>query len=311
MRRGELSGDDREDAKAPEPVSAVRALLADIVDYAGLFPPASLDMATAVRNYLAYRNDSASWMLGRFVVPVVRLGELRSELSRYSVGEPMAISATGGGDVDADTEAARVFNRANTGVARVEAIEARLTTREVIERAGGAVRGEFDLFAEIPADPDPETLIAAISRVGIAAKIRTGGTTPDAFPSASHVVRFIRRCLEAGIRFKATAGLHHPLRAEYPLTYEAAAPRGVMFGYLNVFVAAAFMRNGMTDAEAERVLSEGDRDTFHITADTIVWEGHTLTAEDLRRVRDGFAVSFGSCSFREPVDELRAISAFA
>jgi hypothetical protein len=122
-------------------------------------------------------------------------------------------------------------------------------------------------------------------------------------------VRFIRRCLEAGIRFKATAGLHHPLRAEYPLTYEVAAPRGVMFGYLNVFVAAALMRHGLTDAEAERVLSERDRDAFHITGDRIAWEGHTLTADDLRRVRDEVAVSFGSCSFREPVDELHAISA--
>jgi len=290
-------------------VTAVRALLADIVDYAGLFPPASLDMATAVRNYLAYRGETTSWMLGRFVVPVARLDELRSELVRHPVSERVSISATAGGDVEADIETARAFNRATIGIARVEVIEARFSTAEAIERGGRAARREFDLFAEIPADPDPEALVAAISRVGCAAKIRTGGTTPDAFPSASIVVRFIRRCLEAGIRFKATAGLHHPLRAEYPLTYEVAAPRGVMFGYLNVFVAAALMRHGLTDAEAERVLSERDRDAFDITGDRIAWEGHTLTADDLRRVRDEVAVSFGSCSFREPVDELHAISA--
>ena len=35
-------------------VSALRALLDGIVDYAGLFPPAALDMSTAVRNYASY-----------------------------------------------------------------------------------------------------------------------------------------------------------------------------------------------------------------------------------------------------------------
>jgi hypothetical protein len=292
-------------------VNAVRALLANIVDYAGLFPPASLEMRVAVRNYLAYRGEAASWMLGRFVAPVARLDELRSELERQSVDEALAISATAGTDVEADIEGARAFNAASVGLARVDVVEGRFGSPETIERAGSAARGEFDLFAEIAADPDPRTLIAAIARAGIAAKIRTGGTKADAFPSAAHVVRFIRRCLEAGVRFKATAGLHHPLRAEYPLTYEMAAPRGVMFGYLNVFVAAALMRNGLPDADAERVLRERDRSKFDMSEDAIEWEGHTLTSDDLRQVRRGFAVSFGSCSFREPVDELHAISAFS
>ena len=292
-------------------MTAVRALLSDIVDYAGLFPPASLDMATAVQNYLAYRGETSSWMLGRFVAPVARLAELRSELERHSFLEAVAVSATAGIDIEADIVAARAFNRASLGVARVEVIEARLSTPESIEGVGRAGRGEFDLFAEVPVDPDPKTLIAAVARAGIAAKVRTGGTTADAFPSAANVVRFIRRCLDAGVRFKATAGLHHPVGAEYPLTYEVGAPKGVMFGYLNVFVTAALMRNGLSDADAERVLNERDRSRFEISAETIEWEGHSLAADELRRVRDGFAVSFGSCSFREPVDEFHAISSLS
>ena len=292
-------------------MTAVRALLGHIVDYAGLFPPATLDMPTAVGNYLMYRGDASSWMLGRFVAPIARLGELRSALERHSLGEALPVSATAGTDVEADIRTARAFNRANIGFARIEVIEARLPTEEAIEKAGRGVQGEFDVFAEIPAEPDPKTLIAAVARAGIAAKIRTGGTTADAFPSAASVVRFIRRCLEEGVRFKATAGLHHPLRDEYPLTYETAAPTGVMFGYLNVFVAAALMRNGLSDADAERLLNERDRNRFDVTDASIGWEGHSLTADELRQVREGFAVSFGSCSFREPVDELHAISSFS
>jgi len=291
-------------------MTAVRALLANIVDYAGLFPPAALDMPTAVRNYLAYRDEGSAWMLGRFVAPVARLGELRSALERHALSEAVSVSATAGADVEADIATARAFNRVNRGFASVDVIEARLSTSETIEAAARAARGEFDLFAEVPA-PDPGTLIEAVARAGIAAKLRTGGTTVDAFPTAANVVRFIRRCLDAGVRFKATAGLHHPLRAEYPLTYDAIAPKGTMFGYLNVFVTAALMRNGLTDADAERVLNERDRSRFEITADSIGWEGHSLTPEQLRDVRDRFAVSFGSCSFREPVDELHAISALS
>jgi hypothetical protein len=292
-------------------MTGVRALLANIVDYAGLFPPASLEMSAALRNYLAYRGEAASWMLGRFIVPVARLGELRSELELHTLGEAIAMSAIAGVDVDRDIEAARAFNRVNAGLARVEAIEARFTAPDAIERVGRSARGEFDFFAEVPIDPDPQSLIASIARTGVAAKIRTGGTTADAFPSAPQVVRFIRRCLEERVRFKATAGLHHPLRAEYALTYELSAPKGVMFGYLNVFIAAALMRNGLSDADAERLLNERDHRRFQIAPDAIRWQGHSLSENDLREARRGFAVSFGSCSFREPVDELHAISSFS
>jgi hypothetical protein len=288
-------------------MTAIRALLSNIVDYAGLFPPASLDMPTAVRNYIDYRSDPSSWMLGRFVAPIARLGEVLSELQRFSLERPVEISGTAGSDVAGDIAGAFAFNAANS-LGRVEIVEARFATPEAIESAADAARGEFELFAEVPSDEDPKTLIDAVARAGISAKIRTGGTTADAFPSAANVVRFIRRCLEAGVPFKATAGLHHPVRAEYPLTYAVDAPRGVMFGYLNVFVAAALMRDGLGDADAERVLNERDRGKFHIGAERIGWDGQSLDADDLRRVRDGFAVSFGSCSFREPVDELNAIS---
>jgi len=228
-----------------------------------------------------------------------------------SIDRAVAISATAGADFDGEIVAARMFNREAVGVARVEVIEGRLSTPDAIERAAAAARGEFDLFAEVPIDSDPKTLIDAVARAGIAAKIRTGGTTPDAFPSATNVVRFIRRCLEAGVRFKATAGLHHPIRAEYPLTYEVLAPRGVMFGYLNVFVAAALMRKGLADVDVERALTDQDRTKFEIGSETISWEGHSLSARELEQLRDGFAISFGSCSFREPVDELHAISSLS
>ena len=57
------------------PKESVRTLLAEIIDYAGLFPPSQITMQEAVINFATYRNSNYSWMLGRFVLPVARLDE--------------------------------------------------------------------------------------------------------------------------------------------------------------------------------------------------------------------------------------------
>jgi hypothetical protein len=287
---------------------ALRELLGGIVDYAGLFPPAALDMPAAVRNYASYRDDPGAWMLGRFVLPVARFGEFADVQTSLapSVTVPWRVSALLGADARVDIARVQAFNATQAGRAVVDSLEGKFTTPSEIETAAGMLKAGLQLYAEIPLDRDPTPLLAAVKRAGIRAKMRTGGIVADAVPAPSLVVRFMRACLDANVTFKATAGLHHPLRAEYPLTYDAGAASGVMFGYLNVFLAAAFMANGASDADAVGVLEERDPSAFSFDGE-IRWRGHALSATHARDVRDRVAVSFGSCSFREPVDELRAL----
>lgn len=287
-------------------MNALRPLLSGIVDYAGLFPPAGLGMADAVRNYAEYLTGSDRWMLGRFVVPVSRLGELETELEVLDVDEPWPIAALLGSDVAADVARVREFNDRQSGRATVDTLEGKFATPEAIADAVRTAGCEFAMFVEIPSAGDPRPLIQAMHEAGANAKIRTGGLTPDAFPPAADVVRFIRSCVEEHVLFKATAGLHHPLRAEFRLTYEPNAPRGVMYGYLNVFLTAA-MISQLTDAEAVALLDERDPRAFQITRDAVRWRGHELRPDELGAARDVIAASFGSCSFREPVDELRSL----
>jgi hypothetical protein len=291
-------------------VNALRTLLDGIVDYAGLFPPASLDLPAAVRNYASYREDHDSWMLGRFVIPATRLAELDSE----PVGLPESpkrawrLAALVGADIEADVARSREFNASHRGRAVVDVLEMKATSPDAIHGVASAAGHDFTTFVELATASELEPLIVAVKEHGFGAKIRTGGVVADAFPSAELVVRFIRACLRAGVPFKATAGLHHPVRAAYRLTYDAGAPTVVMFGYLNVFLAAALMANGMSDADAVQALNERDADAFELRGDVVGWRGRTLTADAIRHVREGVAVSFGSCSFREPVDELRALT---
>jgi hypothetical protein len=304
-----VQGHDREDEKEAADMTALRALLGGIVDYAGLFPPAALDMATAVRNYATYRREPQAWMLGRFVVPVARLREfLDARAGSPDRGDAAwPLSALLGADPVADVAAAHAFNRSHGDLAVIDSLEGKLSTPDEIERVARAAGAGVSLFVELPADRDPKELIAAVHRVGAHGKIRTGGVTAAAIPNATEVVRFIRACLDAGVSFKATAGLHHPIRAEYRLTYDASSPTGVMFGYLNVFLASALLAQGATDAEAACLLEERDPHAFGIGDDAIEWRGHVVRAAQAASVRERVALSFGSCSFREPVDELQML----
>jgi len=139
-----------------------------------------------------------------------------------------------------------------------------------------------------------------IQRRGLRAKIRTGGVTPDAFPPIDDVATFIRACVAKGIAFKATAGLHHPLRCVKALTDEPNAPIGTMHGFLNVFLAAA-----MPD-HAEAILAETDPRAFAFDDGGAAWRDHRVSVEDLATMRE-LAISFGSCSFEEPIGDLQQL----
>jgi hypothetical protein len=286
----------------------LRALTAGLVDYAGLFPPASLGMAEAVANHAAYLGAPEAWMLGRFVAPVTRLGELAAESSRAgsSAAAPWRIAAIGSGDPAADGQVVRDFNARQADFV-VDVVEHRAATVDAVCGAARATPAGVTLYAELPLADEPRPLLEAVKGVGARAKVRTGGITPDAFPAAPALARFIARCAEVGVPFKATAGLHHPLRSEHPLTYAPDAPRGTMFGFLNVFAAGAFALAGMRESALARLLEERDRAALVFGDDSLTWRGHTVPLDQLTEARASFAIAFGSCSFREPVHDLHQL----
>ena len=282
--------------------TALRALLEHVVDYAGLYPPANLDLPSAARNYASYRAGDDRWMLGRFVVGVARLPELRAIIGGFRpAGTPWPVTV-----VAPDAAAATaVIRGVDIGGLTVESIEVKAKTAADVGLLARATDRKRDVYVEVGIDDSLDGMLDAIMVAKLRAKVRTGGVTSDAFPPTADVVRFIRACLTRDIPFKATAGLHHPLRGTYPLTYDANATSAPMYGFLNVFLAAALMRaTDFSDDDARALLDESDESAFAIQDQTIAWRDHVADLEAIQMTRTRVATSFGSCSFREPVEEL-------
>jgi hypothetical protein len=279
---------------------AWRSLLNGAIDYAGLFPPASLGMAAAVSEYERHRRAPDNWALGRFVVPLSRWSELESYVSKLPESDAWSLSV-----LAMPTDAARLREiRGGNPRLVVQAVECKTATIDDVAGLGELVSAGMDVFAELSVSADFDALAVALKRVGASAKIRTGGVTANAFPSSPEVLRFLRACLNAGVRFKATAGLHHAVRGEYRLTYEPSPPVGTMFGFLNVALAAALLRFGRDDETVIAVLEERAPDAFEFTDTGVSWRDERLTLRELDEVRAAFFVGFGSCSFSEPMAEV-------
>jgi hypothetical protein len=296
---------------------SVRILVGELIDYAGLFPPAGLGMRPAVENYAEYLRGDHSWMLGRFIVPVARLGEFEEAaaelLPRGNPVYPWRLSALAGGDLTADLKTIIAFNRLHAtdesaGAAVVDTVELKAETGEIIERASWLLPRTLTSYFEIPINRNLDHLLAALVAKGLRAKVRTGGVTEQAFPSPAELAHFISACAARQVAFKATAGLHHPLRASHRLTYEPESASATMHGFLNVFLAAAFARFGLAEEGVRKLLEETSPDVFGFDEEGVKWRDHQLTLQRLAVARGEFAAAFGSCSFEEPVEDLKRIS---
>lgn len=286
--------------------ASVKALLASVVDYAGLFPPAKLGMGDAIANYTRYQTTPYSWMLGHFVVPASRLSEFAELLPMFPLKQ-RSLSVILSGNFEREIDRVR-FLHDNTQIA-IAAVEFPPLPPTEIEKVFPRLPAELNCFFEIPLKEDIEAHLAVLQNVGASAKVRTGGITAEAFPSATQLCQFIVACARNLVPFKATAGLHHPVPGNYRLTYEPDSPSTEMHGFLNVVVCTALVYwQKVTLEEAQEILQDSSINSFQFKDDSIGWRSHYLSLTEIEEVRQRFFCSFGSCSFQEPIDDLKELT---
>ncbi len=318
---------------SPRTTESVRALLSGIIDYAGLFPPARLSLDEAIRNFARHRRAPEAWMLARFVLPTTRLADLAPHASLFADAPPFrfAVLGTGGSDapsfldaLDADLDALAAFHARHEGRAVADVMEVRLPAalpgsdaRAFLDAVAARIEAHSPrgpaLFLETPLGEARRTLPPLLEALAAhndarppaneaALKFRTGGLEPAAFPSPESLAFAVTACRDAGVRFKATAGLHHPLRQYRD---EVGAK---MHGFLNLFGAAALAHAHALDETAVlAILRDEDPAHFRFTDEAFAWRELAASPEAVRRARAALAVSFGSCSFDEPRDDLRTL----
>lgn len=246
---------------------SLRALLTHLIDYAGLFPPSALSWPQVTANYRRYRNSPESWILNRLVLPA----KLKDE------------------QLDPDWRVTLLVDTEPGPLAM---------QFETLETKAGQ-KLSLPTYCEVP----PGQITNAF------AKVRTGGLTPDAIPSSNQIAEFLQEAAVRRIPFKATAGLHHAIRARHALTYAADSPCAVMHGFINVFVAAAA---AFSWPQVERriltgILNESDPAAFQFLEGEMLCRGIGFGTAQIAEARREFAHSFGSCSFDEPVADLKQL----
>jgi hypothetical protein len=276
-------------------------LLEHTMDYAGLYPPAAVTMRQAINNYNAYLESNWSWMLGKFVVSAAQLEDFlheRKQVSSQTVWE-LSVLISGHEDferIEALASLAKLAKIASIELKGSPSVSARLVsplrppTRHV--------------YVESPPD---QASLEAVQNANYFAKIRMGGVLESAFPDANDVLRFLELCVDLELPFKATAGLHHPLRSSYRLTYDQNSSFGTMYGYLNLLLATAFtLRDDLETARG--ALLESDASAFYFDDTGVYYDNKRLAIKDLHATR-ALLRSIGSCSFEEPTRELLAVIA--
>lgn len=290
---------------------SVRAAFAALIDYAGLFPPAKLSLAEARSDYESARTGPQSWMLGRFIIPAAVLFE-----SPDAVDGALSVIAS------PEVEVLERIGDVRGAGSRIEALEIPiansvsplrtvLSADEILDVTGEleadiATIGLRDVavYVEIPRTgpwwPMLPAVMDALARMQLRAKLRCGGVTADEFPSVDEVGHFIAAAARAGVAFKATAGLHHPVRHVDPAT------GFTMHGFLNVLAAAALAPR-LDDETLGLVVAEEDPAAFAFDDASFAWCDQRVDLVQLERTRREAFAGYGSCSFDEPVEDLIAL----
>jgi len=297
---------------------SLRILLARSIDYAGMFPPCSLALEPALQNQAKYVRSPDAWMLNTFVLPIEQFDTAKQFLSEFDLSHPWRVAALGPKPANAepfldaveDADAAIGRLSSNVDLVAISHLEMFLphdVDSDVLQEAKSII-GDLPVFWEAPPER-AEQIIALLAELNsdsdlatFGYKLRTGGVTADAFPTSAQIAGALVTPATHQLPIKFTAGLHHPIRQFRDEV------KTKMHGFLNVLGAAVLAAEHQWDAhQAAIVLEDEHSDSFSFTDDFLAWREWKIDVERLR-YRRKFVTSFGSCSFDEPREDLRALN---
>lgn len=287
-------------------IESLRILLSAALDYAGLCPPTSVEMATAVENFAIYKGCKWNWMLGQFVIPASRLSEFEKFLNPIRA-ERWPISTLVSSNFKEGLKSIVEFHLKAGERAHVESIEFKFGSSEEIYALTELLPIDAKVYIELASSRNLVDQIAVIRMAHLRAKFHIAGARAGMNPSLQQIARFIGTCASNGVAFKTSPGLHHPIRGVHPLTNKSRSPHAPMHGFINVLLAAASAKAGRMELQLPEILALRDGQALKFHKDGVTCLDSRLTNQQLQNTREQLAISFSCCSFEEPIQELDAL----
>lgn len=299
------------------------AFFSSLIDYAGLFPPAALSLDESIKNYRDYLDHPNRWMLSRFVLTQAHLEKLTPSLvSLFSASKALDLSLVTKNpcsDIPAAAERLRSFPGSTslgsvevpllTGSDFTEQIDSCHEALSILAAPGGNISTFFELPLFDGWDEALPSVCAALSKARqqsrglIGFKLRCGGTEPNLIPSPARIAHAISTCATQCVPIKFTAGLHHPFQRS--MRRELSNPSvDSMHGYFNVFFAAfAAHHCAIPAGKVEELLLRSDPADLVFGDEALTWGEITISLDEITKLRSSMVISFGSCSFTEPLED--------
>lgn len=271
----------------------ISPLFHGLFDDAALFPPGNAAMDDAVAGFERNRRSWYAELVSAFVCPSGRLAELDAEVGRAGI-DALPVSVTVPSGVEDPAAAVRAATEASGLMLR--AVELPVAAAELPGGIGKLQQlhdAGVQVYVEIAAADVSRTVAETLAAFGLGLKLRTGGSTAAAFPAVSALVGAIAVAVDAGVVFKCTAGLHHAVALDDPVTGLSH------YGFLNVLLAVEAAQTTPGDPKAtglSGLLTSRDRVEL---ADRI----GALTSAQIQGLRERFRC-IGSCSIPEPLTDL-------
>lgn len=319
--------------------NTLRELLTNLIDYAGLFPPASLPLNEAYKQFTGYIDESDEWILSKFICPAKQLTALAELIKKDSSNtKSFSISVLGrsGANIEefikgTNDDLLQILNflKETENNFPTDAFEVRLTEDLVMENNTDAiyevlnsVSANFKENLALPVKkffefPLKENWKSSVNNFASALKrhneyfgqdenfprsgfkLRTGGVEASAFPSPEQIAYVINTCYENQLPLKFTAGLHHPIR------HYNESVKTKMHGFLNVFGAGVLLYgNDLLEEDLVNILSDEDAENFKFDENYFKWKEFKSPIKVIENARKNFVISYGSCSFDEPREDL-------
>ncbi|HXL96174.1 MAG TPA: hypothetical protein VN969_45265 [Streptosporangiaceae bacterium] len=267
------------------------SLFAGLLDDAAVFPPGNAPLPAALA---AHRDHHAAWyaeLVGPFVFPAARLGELDG-----TAPFPGGLSLTAAADgLSTAVDAGGLSTGFRPDLVAVEAVPAPDGVPGLVRLLDSVLPAGVTGYVEIPRGPGRDAALDALAGTRYLAKFRTGGVVPEAHPGERELAETILAAVSRGIPFKCTAGLHHAVRhTDGDLEQH---------GFLNVLLATSAALDGADTGDLAAVLAAllAERSPAVVAAAV---DG--MSHDQMVAARTRF-LSFGTCSIDDPVADLVAL----